>query len=136
VSMPDRPQRSLRTPGGRGRAISTGAALFLIAVGAILLFAVTGGSPHWLNVRALGIILILVGIVGLLLPRATGRGGRGWLGGWVQPGPNPDRSWGRRTEREAEIQELAAADVAAVEEDPDGFYQPGDPEAGRQADDL
>jgi hypothetical protein len=43
-----------------------GAALLLIAVGAILRFAVTV-SAHGFNVHTVGDILMLVGIVGLLL---------------------------------------------------------------------
>jgi hypothetical protein len=31
-----------------------------------------GGSPHWLNVHVVGVILILAGLLGLLLPRLAG----------------------------------------------------------------
>lgn len=43
-----------------------GGALFLIAVGAILKFAVTVHDTHGFNVNTIGIILMIVGIVGLL----------------------------------------------------------------------
>ena len=66
MSISAGPRRSLRPPAGRRRGMSTGAGLFLIAAGAILLFAVSGGSPHWLNVHIVGIILIVAGILGLV----------------------------------------------------------------------
>jgi hypothetical protein len=43
-----------------------GASLFLIAVGAILKFAVTD-SVSGINVGVVGIVLMIVGVVGLLL---------------------------------------------------------------------
>lgn len=43
-----------------------GGALFLIAVGAILKFAVTVHNTHGFNVNTIGIILMIVGIVGLV----------------------------------------------------------------------
>jgi hypothetical protein len=49
----------------------TGTSLFLIAVGAILRFAVVGASPLGLNVHITGVILILVGILGMTLPRVA-----------------------------------------------------------------
>lgn len=52
--------------GGR-RAIRPGTGVILIAVGMILLFAVKG-SPPGLNLHVAGVILILAGITGLLLP--------------------------------------------------------------------
>ena len=54
--------------------MSTGLAFFLIAAGAILRFAVTDGSLHDLNVHAVGVIVLLIGVVGLVLPlTAAGR---------------------------------------------------------------
>jgi hypothetical protein len=44
-----------------------GAALLLIAVGAILRFAVQTVSTHGFNVHTVGDILMLVGVLGLLL---------------------------------------------------------------------
>ena len=84
-----------RPPGQppRGRpAMRTGTGIFLITTGAILLFALTAGSPHWLNLHIVGVILILAGAAGLLLPRlARGRPHRDRphrdrLRRWVRPG--------------------------------------------------
>ncbi len=54
-------------PEGGRRVMSTGFAITLITVGAILRFALAAGSPHGLNVHVVGIVLILAGILGLLL---------------------------------------------------------------------
>src|ERR1700735_4946731 len=62
-------------PDGGRRAMGSGAGLLLIAVGAILLFALKVGSPHWLNLRVLGLIMTLVGVIGLALPRMAGASG-------------------------------------------------------------
>jgi hypothetical protein len=46
----------------------TGTCIALIVIGAILRFAVTkSGSWHGLNVHAVGVILILAGVLGLVL---------------------------------------------------------------------
>jgi hypothetical protein len=47
--------------------MSTGAAITLIAIGAILRYAVATTSTHGLNLHAVGVILILAGVLGLLL---------------------------------------------------------------------
>ncbi len=47
-----------------------GGSLFLIAVGAILKFAVTTHNTHGFNVGTAGVILMIVGAVGLLLSGA------------------------------------------------------------------
>ena len=54
--------------------MKTGVSLALIAVGAILAFAVTG-HPGWLDVQAAGWVLMLVGLAGMFIPRR----GYGWL---------------------------------------------------------
>jgi hypothetical protein len=54
--------------------MKTATGLALIAVGAILAFAVTG-HPGWLNVQVVGWVLILVGLAGMFIPRR----GYGWL---------------------------------------------------------
>ena len=54
--------------------MKTATGLALIAVGAILAFAVTG-HPGWLNVQAVGWVLMLVGLAGMFIPRR----GYGWL---------------------------------------------------------
>jgi uncharacterized membrane protein YidH (DUF202 family) len=46
--------------------MTVGASLFLIAVGAILRFAVTD-SISGVNLATIGLILIIVGVVGLLI---------------------------------------------------------------------
>jgi hypothetical protein len=48
--------------------------LLVIAIGAILAFAVTG-NLSWLNVHTTGFVLIVIGVLGLVLPR----GSYGWL---------------------------------------------------------
>jgi hypothetical protein len=55
------------TSGGR-RAMSYGLCLALIVIGAVLRFALTARSPHGLNVHVVGVILILAGVLGLILP--------------------------------------------------------------------
>ena len=54
--------------------MKTGAGLALVAIGAILAFAVTG-HPGWLNVQVAGWVLMLVGLAGMFVPRR----GYGWL---------------------------------------------------------
>ena len=54
--------------------MKTGVSLALIAVGAILAFAVSG-HPGWLDVQAVGWVLMLVGLAGMFIPRR----GYGWL---------------------------------------------------------
>lgn len=79
---------SLRRQPTRGRAMSTSVGILIIAVGAILRFALKGGSPHGLNVHVVGVILILAGVLGLLLPgSARARISPGWLRTrWDSPG--------------------------------------------------
>lgn len=43
-----------------------GGALFLIAVGAILTFAVQVNDSHGFNVHTIGVILMIVGAIGLI----------------------------------------------------------------------
>jgi Domain of unknown function (DUF6458) len=74
----------------------TATGLALIAIGAILAFAVTT-SPSFLNLQVVGWILILTGVAGLVVPRR----GYGWLrrrvvvrrprGGAVDPDRRPRR---------------------------------------------
>ena len=69
----------------------TGTGIFLLTAGAILLFALRSGSPHWLNLQIVGAILILAGGLGLLLPRlARSRPDHDWLRRWVRPGQSED----------------------------------------------
>jgi hypothetical protein len=52
----------------------TATGLFLIAVGAILAFAVQG-HPSWLNIQVVGWVIMLTGVAGMAIPRR----GYGWL---------------------------------------------------------
>ena len=100
--------------------------LFVIAVGAILLFAVPAGSHFGLNLRVVGLILMVVGVLRLLLPTARG-------------GPKPERL--RRLVNPSgmddpdvhDVQSAAAADDAWIREDESHFEADG---TGRQNDEL
>ena len=52
----------------------TATGLFLIALGAILAFAVQG-HPSWLNIQVVGWVIMLTGVAGMAIPRR----GYGWL---------------------------------------------------------
>ena len=125
------PQDARPTVPGR-RVMSTGVAITLIAVGAILRFAVAGGSPHGLNVHVVGVVLILAGILALLLPLLVRAGPRrlrslvhqGRGGYYRLPGPDA------RLER---MKQAAADDVAEVLGN-ERFFAPDAP--GREEDDL
>ena len=106
--------------------MSTGVALTLIGVGAILWLAVSGSAIPGVNLNIVGVILLLVGLVGLLLPMAAG-GSRnfGTLSPWVRPGHDDPRV--------DELMRAAAADDARIEED-DKFFDPDGP--GHREDDL
>ena len=67
--------------------MKTATGLALVAVGAILAFAVTG-HPGWLNVQAAGWVLILVGLAGMFVPRR----GYGWLRRRVVRRPTTSRT--------------------------------------------
>jgi hypothetical protein len=54
--------------------MKTATGLALIAIGAILTFAVTA-SPPFLNLQIVGLILIATGLAGVLIPKR----GYGWL---------------------------------------------------------
>jgi len=70
--------------------MGTRTGILLITIGAVLRFALAAGSPHGLNVHSVGVILILAGLVGLLLPPlARGPLKPDRLRRWVRPG-QPD----------------------------------------------
>jgi hypothetical protein len=120
----DQGSRRGRPPGRRG--IRTGTGIVLIAAGAILRFAVAG-SPHELNLHVVGVILILTGVLGLLLPSLARRPRKGdWLSRWVSP-------VGRDNPRLDEVKRAAAADVEVVREN-DALVSPNAP--GLRNDDL
>lgn len=50
-----------------GRVMSTGTCIALIALGAILRYAVTTTQTHGINVHVVGLIVLLAGVLGLLL---------------------------------------------------------------------
>lgn len=50
-----------------GRVMSTGTCIALIAIGAILRFAITTNQTHGVNVHVVGVIVLLAGVLGLLL---------------------------------------------------------------------
>jgi hypothetical protein len=54
--------------------MKTATSLALVAIGAILAFAITR-SPSWLNFQVVGWVLMLTGAIGAVLPRR----GSGWL---------------------------------------------------------
>jgi hypothetical protein len=56
-----------QAPPAAGRVMGTGTCVALIAIGAILRFALSAGSPHGLNVHVVGVVLIGAGALGLLL---------------------------------------------------------------------
>jgi hypothetical protein len=51
--------------------MTVGVGTLLITLGAIFTFALTTASPSWLNLRAVGVILILAGVLGLAIPGVT-----------------------------------------------------------------
>jgi hypothetical protein len=132
MSAPLGPQDD-RVSGGGRRVMSTGAAITLIAVGAILRFALAPGSPHGVNVHVVGVVLILAGVLGLVLslllplvrtgPRQRQSQQRQprWLTRRGRPGgyynlPAGDYRLARR-------RQAAAENIAAIRED-DQFYPP------------
>src|SRR6185312_3497450 len=101
----------------------TATGLALIAIGAILAFAVTT-SPSFLNLQVVGWILILTGVAGMVVPRR----GYGWLrrrvvvrrprgAAAVDPGGRPRRFKDTRWFRQNAIPDprLEATDGAVVE---------------------
>jgi hypothetical protein len=88
--------------------MGTGTGIFLITAGAILRFALGAGSPHGLNVHVVGVILMLAGLLGLLLPRLAG-------------GPlKPDRlrRWVRPNQAEAYDQAPTGVDAGVSDDRP------------------
>jgi hypothetical protein len=68
-------------------ALGPRSGISLLVVGAILVFAVSGSSPHWLNWRIVGIVLILAAAFGMVLPRRTSSSRYpDMMSRWVLPG--------------------------------------------------
>jgi hypothetical protein len=106
--------------------LTTGTGLTLIAVGAILWFAVTPSAIPGLKINIVGVILLLIGVVGLLLPIASGPRTLRSVSPWLSP-------TGHDNPRVDETKRAAAADDARIEED-DKFFDPDGP--GSREDDL
>ncbi len=94
----------------------TATALTLMAIGAIFTFAITA-HPSFLNLQVVGLVLIVTGVCGLVLPRR----GRGWLRRSVLVKGSPDFTGARRDERED------TAELAPVPDGWDGEPQPEPP---------
>ena len=47
--------------------MTIGSSLFLIAVGAILRYAINQSTWHAINIHTVGLILMIVGVIGLVL---------------------------------------------------------------------
>ena len=65
--------------------MSIGASIFLIAVGAILKFAVTVENPEGFDLNAIGVILMIVGAIGLFVSLL-----------WARRATTPLGTYGRR----------------------------------------
>ncbi len=119
---------------GAPRALSPRAGIFLLVVGAILLFAVTASSPSWLNWRIVGVVLVVSGILGLALPQRGRTGSSDYpdrMSRWVLPGqfPSPDDQVTGRNGQDLRgsllVREISeedpptlADDVLSLEDDP------------------
>jgi len=75
-----------------------GAALVLLAVGAILRFAIATPATHGIDLRAVGDILIIVGAIGLIV----------WLIVWAPWARGQRRSYPARTPLEEDEDRMAA----------------------------
>jgi hypothetical protein len=100
--------------------MKTATGLVLIALGAVLAFAVNG-HPGFLNVQVVGWIIMIVGLIGLVVPRS----GYGWLRRRVvvRRGPDgrPVRPARRRRYPQYTMIDPAAPDVAYVA--PEAAYE-------------
>jgi len=93
--------------------MKTGAGLGLVAVGAILAFAVTA-HPSGLNLQAAGWVLIVIGLAGMFVPRR----GYGWLRRRVvTPSRTVVRRGGRRSALPGVLAEQPATVVTTEEMD-------------------
>ena len=114
--------------------MGAGLGISLTVIGAILVFALTG-SPHWLNFRIVGIVLIAAGTLGMALPGRRRRRTSVYpdrLSRWVLPGQFPvggdpaseasqgDELWTQPlvTQLSAEDPPTLADDILELEHDP------------------
>jgi hypothetical protein len=109
--------------------MKTASGLTLIALGAVLAFAVNG-HPWFLNLQICGWILIIIGAIGLVMPRR----GYGWLRRQVvvRRGPGGQQAAGIQPERDPRYIMIspAAAGVAGAA----GDVSPGMPEMPASSD--
>jgi hypothetical protein len=106
--------------------MKTATCLALIAIGAILTFAVTA-SPSFFNLQIAGIVIMLTGAAGLFLPKPS----QGWL---RRRTVTRRRSRGPAVRRvdETRYPPYVVLNSAAGESGHNG-YQPGDPTAAEAA---
>jgi hypothetical protein len=120
-----------RPPAAGRRVMGTGAAIAVIAVGAILRFALPAGSPHSLNVHVVGVVLILAGVLGLLVSLLA-RAGPRRRHSLVRQNRGRYHDLPGSRSRLAMRKRAAAEDVARIRGD-DRFFAPDAP--GREEDD-
>jgi hypothetical protein len=88
---------SLVQPVGCRQVMTTGAGIALVAAGAILRFAVPATFIHGLNLRVVGVIVMLPGVIALLLsllvwgPLSRRRNHSGGYGSGTPPLARPRR---------------------------------------------
>jgi hypothetical protein len=109
---------SLVQPVGCRQVMTTGAGIALVAAGTILRFAVPATFIHGLNLRVVGVIVMLPGVIALLLsllvwgPLSRRRDHSGGYGSGTPPLARPrvttrtsrQREAGRRRGRESAVQ--------------------------------
>lgn len=110
--------------GGRG-VVGTGINFFLIAVGAVLLFAVPSGTWGGLNLNVVGLIVLILGFVRLLVLRGAPTSGGG-LRRFINPSGVDDPSV-------HDDETAAALDAHRIHEDAKYFSSDA---AGSQQDEL
>ena len=93
---------------GNTRALGAGTAIFLIAAGAILRFAIATTSTHGLNIHVTGIIVMLAGVLALVASVLVRRPLNG-----RSPSLIPASS-GHDSRRVMRRKAAASADVAAI----------------------
>jgi hypothetical protein len=110
--------------------MKTATGLTLIAIGAVLAFAVNG-HPWFLNLQIAGWIIMVIGVIGLSIPRS----GYGWLRRQVVTRRGPDGRQvvsvqQKRTPPYIMLNAAAAAEPEIVSESAPitGVAEPGEPE--------
>jgi membrane protein implicated in regulation of membrane protease activity len=107
--------------------IRIGPALVVIAIGAILAFAVSATAIPGINLNVAGIIILLVGIIALLWPQVSRRAQTfRTTSPWLRP-------TGYDNPRTDQLKRDATADDDVIKED-DKYFDPRGP--GRRENDL